>query len=298
MKDIPMAAEFKDIQPINKGMSGDEKYFVTAKNGEHFLLRIAEYKEFDRKKAEYELVKKLFRLNVPMPSPIDFGVCNNGASVYTLLSWIDGEEAEIAIPKLLKNKQYELGEESGRILRRIHTLNAPENTADWETRYFSTIDERLEAFRREGIMFEGSDIVLNYIDTNRHMLRNRPQCYHHGDYHMGNLIQSKSGRLFVIDWHTVDFENYGDPWYEFNRIGIEYPYFASGQIDGYFEGNVPDDFWKLLAYYLSVSAITSIVWSKYFAPDRLTSIINLNKDILKWFDNMNSDTPTWYTQAK
>ncbi len=293
-----MAAKFKDIQPIKKGMSSDEKYFVTAENGEHFLLRLADYKEFDRKKAEYELVKKLFRLNVPMPSPIDFGVCNNGASVYTLLSWIDGEEAEIAIPKLSKNKQYELGKESGRILRRIHTLNAPENTADWERRYFSTIDERLEAFRREGIMFEGSDIVLNYIDANRHMLKERPQCYHHGDYHMGNLIQSKSGQLFVIDWHTVDFENYGDPWYEFNRISVEYPYFASGQIDGYFNGTVPNDFWKLLAYYLSVSAITSIVWSKYCAPDRLTSILDLNKNILKWFNNMNSNIPTWYTKVK
>ena len=108
-----MATKFQDIQPIKKGMSSDEKYFVTAQNGEHFLLRLAEYKEFDRKKAEYELMKKLFHLNIPMPSPIDFGVCNNESSVYTLLSWIDGEEAEIAIPKLSKEKQYELGKESG-----------------------------------------------------------------------------------------------------------------------------------------------------------------------------------------
>ena len=298
MKDIPMATKFQDIQPIKKGMSSDEKYFVTAQNGEHFLLRLAEYKEFDRKKAEYELMKKLFHLNIPMPSPIDFGVCNNESSVYTLLSWIDGEEAEIAIPKLSKEKQYELGKESGRILQRIHTLNAPENTEDWETRYFSTMDKRLEAFRREGILFEGNDIILNYIDTNRHMLQKRPQCYHHGDYHLGNLIQSKSGQLFVIDWHTVDFENYGDPWYEFNRIGMEYPYFASGQIDGYFYNPVPEDFWKLLAYYLSASAITSIVWSKYFAPDRLSSILELNQNVLKWFDHMNSTVPTWYTQVK
>ncbi len=47
LKDIPMATKFQDIQPIKKGMSSDEKYFVTAQNGEHFLLRLAEYKEFD-----------------------------------------------------------------------------------------------------------------------------------------------------------------------------------------------------------------------------------------------------------
>ena len=293
-----MAADFKDIQPINKGMSSDKKYFVTAKNGEHFLLRLAEYGEFDRKKAEYELIRKLSQLNIPMPAAIDFGVCNKNANVYTLLSWIDGEEAEITIPKLSKEKQYELGKESGTILRKIHSLNSPQNISDWETRYFSTMDERLAAFRSEGIKFAGNEIILDYIDTNRHLLQNRPQCYHHGDYHMGNLILSKSGQLFVIDWHTVDFENYGDPWYEFNRIGIEYPTFASGQIDGYFDNNVPEEFWKLLAFYLSASAITSIVWSKYFAPERLTSILELNQNVLKWFNNMTNTKPTWYTPIK
>ena len=90
-----MAADFKDIQPINKGMSSDKKYFVTAKNGEHFLLRLAEYGEFDRKKAEYELIRKLSQLNIPMPAAIDFGVCNKNANVYTLLSWIEIGRAHV-----------------------------------------------------------------------------------------------------------------------------------------------------------------------------------------------------------
>ena len=53
-------------------------------------------------------------------------------------------------------------------------------------------------------------------------------------------------------------------------------------------------FWRLLSYYLSASAITSIVWSKYFAPDRLQPIIKLNKDILYWFNDMKSVHPVWY----
>lgn len=136
--------------------------------------------------------------------------------------------------------------------------------------------------------------ILSYIDKNRRLLKNRPQVYHHGDYHMGNMVQSKKGQLHVIDWHTVDFNNYGDPWYEFNRIGVEYPFFASGQIDGYFNKEIPEEFWELLALYLSTSAITSIVWAKYCAPERLDSIIHLNNAILHWFNNMNSAIPTWY----
>ncbi len=295
-EDIPMFHTFKNIQLIKKGMSGDQKYFITTNNNERLLMRIADISEFERKKTEYDLVKKLSGSGIPMPQPIDFGICNDNTEVYTLLTWIEGEEAEKIVPKLSNAEQYNIGKESGEILKKIHMLLPAESEQTWKERYFSVIDERLDAYRKEGVEFPGFGTILEYIESNRCLLDNRPQTYHHGDYHMGNLILSDNNKVSVIDWHTVDFDNIGDPWYEFNRIGAEYPYFASGQIDGYFNGNIPNDFWRLLAYYLSASAITSIVWTKYFAPDRLTSIINLNTDILKWFNNMNTSVPIWYMQ--
>ena len=292
LRDIPLFDTFNEIKPIKKGMSGDRKYFVTTNGGERLLLRISDISELERKKSEYALIKKL-SADIPMPKPVDFGVCSGGAEVYTLLTWIDGEEAETVVPKLSESEQYRIGKEAGRILKRIHDLAPADVSETWKERYFAVIDERFEAFRNEGERFDGWDIILDYIESNRSLLDGRPQTYHHGDYHMGNLILS-GGRVSVIDWHTVDFDNVGDPWYECNRIGLEYPYFASGQIDGYFGGSVPEEFWRLLAYYLSVSAITSIVWAKYFAPDRLKSVLDLNMDILKWFDNMKCSVPTWY----
>ena len=44
------------------------------------------------------------------------------------------------------------------------------------------------------------------------------QCFHHGDWHTENLLLSEDGRLSVIDWELLDYDNYGDPWEEFNRI--------------------------------------------------------------------------------
>lgn len=294
MKDIPMYASFKTIQKIDKGMAGDEKFYIETAENKRLLLRIAGIEELERRQSEYARAKSMYALGVPMSAPIDFGICRHGKNVYTLLSWIDGEEVEAVLPGLPQKAQYELGLESGRILRKIHANPAPAGIEDWSKRYFSVIDERLDAFRREGVSFEGSAMILSYIENNRFLLQGRPQVCHHGDYHMGNLIQSQSG-LYVIDWHMVDFDNYGDPWYEFNRIGVEWPFFASGQIDGYFDGEIPKEFWKLLAFYLSASAITSIVWAKYFAPGRLHSILQLNREILRWFDNMNCAVPTWYS---
>lgn len=295
MREIPLYNTLKKIELINKGMSGDKKYYIETVDGKHLLLRLADFSEYNQKKTEYELIKNMINLDVSMPSPVDFGICNEGKSVYTLLSWIEGDEVETTLSTLTEKEQYKLGIKAGETLRKIHSLPAPEEIPDWSVRYFSVMNERLEAFRSEGVPFEGDKIILDYIETNKSLLENRPQCYHHGDYHRGNMIHSKDGSLFVIDWHTVDFNNYGDPWYEFNRLGIDFPAFASGQIDGYFNHKPPEEFWRLLAYYLSTSAITSIVWAKYFAPEILPSILNLNKDILHCFDAMRNVIPIWYS---
>ena len=66
-----------------------------------------------------------------------------------------------------------------------------------------------------GIKLEGDDQIIAYIEANRHLLKGRPQCFQHGDYHVGNMIISPDGELSIIDFNRND---YGDPWEEFNRI--------------------------------------------------------------------------------
>lgn len=259
LKELPMFSEFCDVKPICKGMSGDKKYYITTAENQRLLLRISDPQDFQQKQTEYRLLRQFAELKIPMPQPVDFGVFGEDRKVYTLLTWIDGEEAETKVPTFTKDKQYQIGREAGRILRSIHSITANTTNQPWKKRYFSVIDERLAAYLKEGERFSGWEIMMDYIDSNRNLTDGRPQVYLHGDYHMGNLIISPQNELSVIDWHTVDFDNIGDPWYEFNRIGTEYPCFAAGQIDGYFKDSVPDEFWRLLAYYLAVSAITSVV---------------------------------------
>lgn len=297
MADIPGSEHYVKVKPLIKGMSNDKKYYIETAEGKHLLLRIAEFSEYEQKKIEYEVIKKAAALDIPVPQPMGFGICDGGNHVYTLLTWIDGEEVEKVLPTLLDTEQYALGKKSGEILKIIHKLPAPKYLQDWETRYFFVMDERIEAFKAEGIPFDGDTAILSFLEKHRHLLKNRPQCRHHSDYHEGNMILSKDGKLHIIDWHTVDFENYGDPWYEFNRVNCNFPAFATGQIKGYFDGSPPDEFWILLAYYQAVSAITSIVWAKYFAPERLNEILLLSKDILRWYDNFQNIMPTWFIDS-
>lgn len=294
MTDIPNYETFIKIELITKGMSGDEKYYIETDTGNKFLLRLTDITEYDRKAKEFQMVKAAASAGIPMPKPVDFGICSNGKQVYTLLTWIEGEEAEKILPLLSEKEQYSYGVKAGKALNKIHTIPAPNGLSSWFERYFAVIDERINAFHAEGIAFEGDSNILNYLQQNKSSLINRPQCFQHGDFHEGNLIITPEKEIYVIDWHGMDFDNFGDPWYELARGDEKYPYYMSGLINGYFNGKPPETFWTLYSYYLSCSAITSIVWAKYCAPNELENILKLNNYVLRWFENMQRVIPTWY----
>lgn len=60
-----------------------------------------------------------------MPKVVDFGTCNEGKDVYTLLQWIEGVEVQDVLSSMNREESYELGKKSGSILRKIHTITVP-----------------------------------------------------------------------------------------------------------------------------------------------------------------------------
>jgi|SRR5665647_2759928 len=85
MNDILQYKDFAKIEPVNKGWSNDKKYYIETKAGEKLLLRVSDISEYDKKKAEYEAVKRLDGFtDILMSRPLDFGTCNDGKCVYML----------------------------------------------------------------------------------------------------------------------------------------------------------------------------------------------------------------------
>ena len=285
--------EITNLEPINKGLSSDKKFYVETVDGQKYLLRVSDISECDRKKQKYDLMKEWDSLGVPMSRPVDFGLCDGGSRVYQLLSWCEGRNSDEVMPKLSELERYELGIKAGKALHRIHSIPAQPKD-DWYDRYISVIDERIKAFLDCGVRFDGWEKIYNFYLANRHLLHCRSQCYLHGDYHAGNLMVSDGGEISVIDWEPIDFDGFGDPWTEITIQ--ECPYFSSGLADGYFEGEIPDEFWVLQAFYCSVGALTSIPWAYYNFPDELNSRIKLCDDILKWYEGMQRSTPSWCIQ--
>jgi aminoglycoside phosphotransferase (APT) family kinase protein len=294
MHDVKGYTTFTKIEPVSKGWSGDKKYYIETKNGKRLLLRVADISEYDRKKAEFDMMQQLAALGIPMSRPLDFGVCGNGKSVYSLLTWCDGEDAEAVLPLLTETEQYALGIKSGEILRIIHSIPAPKEQEEWSSRFNRKTNIKIEKYKDCGIRFDGDNKVLGYIEENRHLLSGRPQCCQHGDYHVGNMIVSPEHTLSIIDFNRPDF---GDPWEEFNRIvwnAAVSPHFATGQLNGYFGGKPPIEFFKLLAFYISSNTLSSIYWAIPFGQSEIDTMMKQSQDVLKWFDNMKNPVPTWY----
>ncbi len=280
--------------PITKGWSEDKKYCVTKQDGMNYLLRVSPIQLFDRRKSMFELMKRADQLGIPMCRPIDFGICEEG--VYSLQSWIDGQDAEDMIRSFSDKEVYQYGLEAGRILQKIHTIPAPDTQEAWENRFNRKMDFKIKQYQECPLKFDGGEQLVDYINQNRYLLQGRPQCFQHGDYHIGNMMIDQNGKLIIIDFDRFDF---GDPWEEFNRIvwcAQASPVFASGMIDGYFSGNPPMDFWRLLAMYIASNTLGSVAWAVSFGQGQVDVMMDQMRDVLSWYDGMERAVPAWYTQ--
>ena len=200
-------------EPILEGWSNDRKYCISNEKGERFLLRVSDMAKYDTKQSEFVMMQRVASLGVSMCLPIEFGTCDEG--VYSIQSWIDGESAEDLIPLLPSGEQYEYGLEAGRILQKIHSIPAPDSQEDWAVRFNRKMDTKIRNYGECPIKYSKGQVFIDYINANRHLLIGRPQTYQHGDYHIGNMMIDRNGKLCIIDFNRND---YGDPWEEFNRI--------------------------------------------------------------------------------
>ena len=280
---------------IDKGWSADKKYYIETDDGKKLLIRLAEISQYEKKKTEYETMILISNLGIHMSQPIDFGTCANSKMVYILLSWLEGESAEDVLPKLVAKKQYNWGILAGRILKKIHSIPAPEDLSSWEDRMLRKIEMKISQYKSCGYTVPHDREIMRFINNNLQYLINRPQTLQHGDYHPGNFIISSDETLGLIDFNRMD---YGDPWEEFMRVttfskSISSP-FAIGQINGYFDNQTPELAFKLMALYSAIDAHFGIIWAIPFGQDEIKQSLDRSKAIFEDYRGFETYIPAWY----
>ncbi|NGZ76201.1 phosphotransferase family protein [Saccharibacillus alkalitolerans] len=305
MDSIPGSDGWSSSEPIDKGWSADRKYRITVKDGESLLLRVSDISLAEAKRAEFERVRQAYSLGIPMSRPIAFGLCSGSGEpehpsaspfAYSLLSWIEGEDAESLLPGMMDDEAYRLGRGAGEWLRRMHGLNVPVDAKSPGVSVRRQFERKKAAYARCGYRLPFDDALLKRIEARLPLLDGVKPGFRQGDYHPGNMILGPDGGLNIIDFNRSDI---GDPIRDFNRLEtftsrISLP-FARGQLDGYLESGPRDpDFFGRMALYCAMECLFAIVWAVPFGEPEIGDTLKRSERIWEDFEGFERNVPVWY----
>lgn len=279
-------------EPLNKGWSRDEKHILTDDQGRKFLLRLFDRSLLEKKQAQFALLQKVEALDLPCSRAIGIGTLDEGRA-YMVLNWMEGESADEVLKTAAPGDAYRLGLEAGQILQKLHQIPVPIQPKTWWEGYQAKIPRKIAALEACPRPCPYKDIALSYVLENMARLKDREQKFSHADYHAGNMIVHK-GHIGIIDF---DKTTVADPYDEFkpfcwNVLASEY--FETGLINGYFDGQIPEDFFPILSLYAAESLISQLPWAVGYGETEVRTAYFVADRVLEWYDGFEKVVPTWY----
>lgn len=268
---------------------------VSQKNGEKYLLRTASIDKFNRKKSEFEIYFEMLKLRVNAPRPIEVGKIEDLGICYYLLSYIEGEDARDVLPQLTRHQQYQIGLEAGKDQASMNTLKAPSCVAPWYERIMKKHKLYLEAYKTCKVKIKNDAKIVDFIEKNVKYIKERPNQFQHDDFHVGNIIVNNEKYAGVIDFDRCDW---GDPYFEFLKVAVfskevSIP-FSIGQLNGYFEKEIPKDFWLVYSIYTAMTIFSSVVWAQKVTPEKLDEMVERLYKVLEDHKDFDQIVPSWY----
>ena len=279
---------------ISKGYSEEVKYKVIA--DKKYFLKISPLSFFKKKELELKYISSLEK-EVKFPKLIE--VRYESDSIHSLYEWIDGVDFREYVTELTDKELYQYGIQAGAFLQKIHSISIEEESINWHEFYLQKSMRKIDSFRKANIKFPEIETFIDYIHSHQYLLQDRPISLCHGDFHVGNMmIDLETKELVIIDFGSIEI---GDPMEEFNRMIWNAQLseeFATGLINGYFNGkNIPDEFWKLMAYYMACDVVGSIPWAVNYGNNQLTTMLERAQLVLDWFDDFERVIPKFYKQS-
>jgi aminoglycoside phosphotransferase (APT) family kinase protein len=283
------------IARIHKGFSIDGKWKVELENGERFFVRVCDLKSAPRKRLELDQIRKIREMGVPVPAPVCFAELEREDQCVQVFEFVEGEDGEDALRRLAPLEQYELGKQAGLALKTIHSIKKESPEETWEEYRLRKHERSLreyEQLKREYIPIESA---LRFVEEHRHLLKDRPVVFLHDDFHPANMMFHSGKLQAVLDFDRFDW---GDPWHDFYKMtlftrNVSVP-FSCGQIQGYFGGEPPEEFWKLYSLYAAMLIVPDIVWTLKFVPDHQEHMVRRLNTILDDHKNFTEYVPGWY----
>lgn len=293
LSDIADFPNWLEITPIEYGRSGENKYHIIRNNGVQLILRTSDISNYKRHRDSALFAKYIHEeLELNMNVPVEVAACNSDRLAYTVYTWVEGTDADRRILNAHTPEQAKLGEKAGELLRKIHSVTAPEDILPWEEFFNEKLDGILKRFREIRITFRGSEETMRFLEENRKLLSGRPQTAIHGDFRSGNLVFDSEGEYGVIDF---DRWCWGDPYMDFQciRRSCSVP-FSRGQINGYFGGSIPNGFFALMGFYTAAEILREICEAYPYGRRAIDEAVSYAEKTAREYNNFEGLVPTWY----
>jgi GrpB-like predicted nucleotidyltransferase (UPF0157 family)/aminoglycoside phosphotransferase (APT) family kinase protein len=287
-----------DIEFLDKGYSTDRKYVLRAHSGTGYLLRVSDIAEERIRRANFELVSRLWETGVACPQPICFETSPEQGVCFMVLAYLPGDCARDALPKVTPAQQYAVGHQAGEELAKIHRALAPVDRVDDYVIRGDKYVRHQRFIQESGFSFRGQDRAERYVAAHLDLLKGRPTTLRHGDYHPGNLVVQGEVLVGVVDFNRCDWGDPIDDFYKIAFFGAPLsPEYARGQVTGYFGGELPDGFWQLYNLYVAMVLPADIVWTQQHYPQHLGASLELIEIITSTHDFEDGGAPAWWLPA-
>ncbi len=270
LANIQRYVDFSEYYPICKGYSIDQKFLLLSSTGQKILARITtsdDIRVLTAKKDQFTLIRGLSSYSPLVPKALHFWFDDDSHSCIMLLTYADGEDGEQSLGIYPDEIQYAIGYQAGEELRKLHQYVAPSISPPWFDMRRKKYEWYLNEYRRMDPFFIGFDIeeLDAFVRKNFYLMEGVIQTFQHDDYHPANLILNDGSLNGIIDFNRCDW---GDPIHDFYKVAmftrnISIP-FSQGQIQGYFQNQIPPNFWDRYALYCAMSIVSDLVWSTQY----------------------------------
>jgi|GEM_PF-2256499 len=285
-----MKNSFAACEKITKGGSGNSKYIVEHRGRKGFA-QIADITQCKRDTFQFTFLRQATSKNISVAYPIKNEAINIWGS-YMLFNLVDGIDLLDIIHEFSEREQYLYGVKAGQLLRMIHGLEMEIEPQIWMERPYS---KALRYSEYTGMIFkENEKLMIDFIRDKAGIDANQPKSILHGDFQLGNIMVDAK-KLIAVDFNGY---RYGSKWNDFSRTtwsGMVSPFFSTGQVHGYFDGEPPHEFWEHLIYYTLLDALNVYIdIATLMSQDMIKKRLVRNCDILNQHNMLSTHKPTWY----
>lgn len=300
LSSIPGSSSWIHISEFKKGESPDKKYFIVDEQHQQYLLRLTDSKNYERKKIEYENLKKLVENGTNVPEPVSFGLDFSGRAVYLMTRWINGESGVMAMLREQKLKQYYHGFFTGLWLKNLHYFSLQNRSPEvWEQCQLARWRKIQDAYRYGQLKISYFHKLSDMIEKNLPMLNDRPQCILHGDVSLDNIVLSSEGNLALIDFSEW---SYGDPLYDMARVMTlirkSCPIYAIGILECYMADGDADLKLKIINLYAALDLIEKVMKNLNSEHEALDQALEDVQVFIRDLKGCRLDKPIWYKNAR